>query len=382
MSVSIQLLSYPQAQRWAARISAALTADGSGVESKLIGQSLLAAWGMDSWSALRQRPAFPFDEGDTAPLALSQVKRWTTHQRRWLKEQGQPLSLNRLQAAWARALGASTWASVPPRLDQINALRAEKMRRTPSLPRRHYPFDLERYPLHTLPQPVQDRLMELGQHWINANYTRHKDGYFIRKQHPTRWQKFWPRITQAERSVVWKLARSGVFEHIQPLPTRKTPPLSPLDPAMEEPLWDLAHALCAHYTPIPEAIQALVCLQNVVPPPLRWPPSALADIAELLVGEQRRCWYPFGWAEQAACFQLIAHHHAPHLLLDPRFESTSCGWATRAMDLLFEERLDTVSEDFSDQCYAPGWRVGSSHRSTSPELFLSLDYPQPSWLSA
>lgn len=359
MTVSVQLLSYGQAQSWLDRFPSALTTEGAEIPSDAIQRALLKAWGVMSLSDLQQRWVFPWDEDDTFPLTLSMIKRWTKAQTAALAEEGHTVSLTRLQAAWARLLGSSGWAAVPGRLATINEQRASKLAATPSLPRRQYPFDLEHFPIHELEQSLQDRLMDLGQNWVDFHILITREGVYTERRISKPGDSSWSVLTHTERRVTHLLQRSGTFDHMVPSGRgKKRPPLQPLDPALTEAMERLVFDIHQHFVPLPEAMQALLNLMELLPTDSRWPLTAIPDLAELMAGKQLTTWFPGNWQVLQDAFNAIADRHAPGFRLNPHFSSISRAWIREAFNALLYDRLDTrgAEEGFIiAECFEPRW---------------------------
>lgn len=327
MSVSVQLVSPTLAQTWARSLTCHLTEAGHAVSASQVDESLARALGLVNWAQVLDRPGGdPSD--DTAPITVDAIKSWAKAMRRHLLGD---IPLLAMQKAWAHALGCSDWRGVEARVEEINAARrTQKAAATDRDEPEVRVFYLKPFDIEGLDEPVRERVKELGQRWIDG------------QGNGLRWSRFWPRISQFERCVIAPLGASGTFDGWERLPKgARQADLAPLSRDLEEPFLDLTIAVQRHFLGSRHLIEAITLLQRHLPDDLKLPSAALPDIAELLGGEGRRRWAPFGWDQLHRGFKRAVLRHDPASTL-PRHPQVLLlwRWLVRVNHLLVEQRME------------------------------------------
>jgi hypothetical protein len=331
MTVSVSLVSSALAQSWADRLHAQLVTEGVPLSLTAVREHLAQIWGAPDWQTLAKRKQEPVENHED--LSLVCIKAWVKQLHRRLKVAGQPLPLTRVQTLCAKALGGSGWPGLKGWLATINAQRAQRARYTPKWPHPEGMCYIELFDLTVWPQDVVDRVWELGQHWVDARGSQ------------TRWRRFWPAINQVERDILCALGPSGHFQGLEPLAKRKRQaPLAALPRALENPFQQLEIALHQHLVPHDDLWRALLTVQEQAPLALRVPESALSELVDLLTGQGRLMWAPFGRDKRREACRDIVARHAPEVAAHPSFHLVDA-WAAAVADQMFEQRQSFLYHD-------------------------------------
>lgn len=330
MSVSVQLVSVSLAQAWALSLTRHLATAGHAVTPAQVNDALARALGFSDWADAFDRPIGGASD-DTAPLTINAIKSWAKTMQRHVPGN---IPLLAMQKAWAHALGCSDWRGVEARVADLNTLRQASAAAVASSPDDGEPearvFYLRAFDINALDAPVRDRVWELGQRWLDG---RHNG---------TRWARFWPRISQFERSVIAPLGASGAFRGLDRLALgARQADLLPLPRELEEPFLELTIAIERHFLGPRHLTEALALLQQHLPDDLRVPAPALPDIAELIGGDGRRRWAPFGWEQLHRGLKKAVLRHDPVSGL-PKHPQVSLlwHWLFKVGHLLVEQRVE------------------------------------------
>lgn len=336
MTVSVSLVSSPLAQSWADRLWSRLNQEGITLSLDELREELAQMWGAEDWRALMVRPAGKEQRPDTEPLRLPGIKAWVKQLHRRLATIGHRLPLTRLQTLWAHALGCSGWPALQNYLPHLNQPRSAAARQSPLWPHLRGTFTLTEFDLSPWSQDIQDRIWLLGKYWVDGRTS------------PARWKRFWPSITQTERSLTAALGKWGLFDGLLPIGKgQRQPAIPPLAARLHDELDQVLLAFHQHVVPQEDAWSALALLQAQVPAVLRVPEAAFPELIDLATGQGRQQWAPFGWTEREnACRDIVARH-APAVAAHPSFHLVD-QWVHAVLEQMFRQRCECMGQGYED----------------------------------